>query len=64
MTSRKRPKPQPRCVLCHSAPRPHLGFYCTVCEAHQARAAAVAKRVNAGRKQDRLSPTEERGKGI
>ncbi len=61
-TEPKRPKPQPTCLLCHELPRPHLGFYCGRCEAHQARAARVVKRVLKGRKVNRLSPAEERGK--
>lgn len=61
MTLPKRPKRPPVCLLCHTAARPHLGFYCATCEAHQERAAKVAKRVTAGRKVQRLSPAEERG---
>lgn len=67
MTIPKKPKgekPPPKCVLCHEAPRPHLGFWCPRCEAHQRRAAAVVRRVNAGRKADRLTAVEERGKGV
>ncbi len=63
-TKPKRPKPQPVCLLCHEFPRPHLGFYCARCEAHQERAAKVVKRVLKGRKLSRLSPAEERGRGI
>lgn len=63
MTSeRKRLKAPPVCLLCHEFPRPHLGFYCARCEAHQERAARVVKRVLKGRKVSRLSPAEEREK--
>lgn len=58
------PPPPPACGLCRWAVRVHGGLYCLTCEAHQRRAAAVARRVNAGRKVDRLSPAEERGRGI
>ena len=57
-------KPQPKCVLCQENARPHFAFWCATCEAHQRRAAQVVRRVNAGRKVDRLTATEERGRGV
>lgn len=52
----------PPCPLCRERPKPLLKFLCQTCEEHQARCAATARRVYAGRKVDRLSPAEERGK--
>jgi len=52
------------CLLCTTGLRLPGGFWCATCDAHQERARAVAKRVNAGRKRDCLSPIELRGEGV
>lgn len=55
-----RPAP-PRCRLCLEALAVPGEFWCSPCGEHQRRCAATARRVNRGRKVDRLSPAEERG---
>ncbi len=63
MTAPKRPKRIPRCALCLDADREDGLIYCRPCGDHQKRAAAVARRVNAGRRGD-ATETERRGQGV
>lgn len=53
-----------RCILCRDGVRQLGGYYCPPCKRHQDRAAAVARRVNRGRKVASLSVTEMRGVGV
>jgi len=68
MTRRKPPKkslvrPPLKCSLCHEADRTPGGFWCPPCADHQARAAAVARRVATNIDQSR-SAAEIRGAAV
>lgn len=61
-----RPAIPPRpCWLCREAPRISADeWLCVGCREHEKRCQATVKRVNKGRRAERLSPTEERGRGL
>lgn len=52
------------CPMCREYLRPLGELRCERCEAHNMRCLAVCRRVNAGRKVDRLAPVEERGRDL
>lgn len=56
---------EPRCVLCRDCPPADGECYCVACQAHQDRAAAVAKRVaGSGKKGASKSRAAELGNGV